>query len=51
VRLVLKLRAARLETPFRVWGSKPVVYGVQIFSLLIGVFEVLSMFNALLFYN
>jgi tryptophan-specific transport protein len=47
VRLVLKVRSDRLKTPFRVWGGKPVVYGVLIFSLLIGVFEVMSIFNAL----
>jgi tryptophan-specific transport protein len=51
VRLVLKLRSDQLETPFRVWGGKPVVYGVLIFSLLIGVFEVMSMFNALPVYT
>jgi tryptophan-specific transport protein len=47
VRLVLKLRTDQLETPFRVWGGKPLVYGVLIFSLFIGVFEVMSMFDAL----
>ena len=47
VRLVLKLRSDQLATGFRVWGGKPVVYGVLMFSLLIGVFEVMSMFNAL----
>ena len=47
VRLVLKLRSNRLDTPFRLWGGKPLVYGVLTFSLLIGVFEVMSMFNAL----
>lgn len=47
VRLVLKLRSDQLETPFRVWGGNPLVYGVLAFSLLIGVFEVMSMFNAL----
>lgn len=47
VRLVLKVRSERLETPFRVWGGKPVVYGVLMVSLLIGVFEVMSMFDAL----
>ena len=46
-RLVLKLRSDQLETPFRVWGGNPLVYGVLAFSLLIGVFEVMSMFNAL----
>jgi tryptophan-specific transport protein len=51
VRLVLKLRSDQLETPFRVWGGKPIVYGVLIFSLLIGVFEVMSMFNALPVYT
>ncbi len=47
VRLVLKLRSDQLETPFRVWGGSPLVYGVLAFSLLIGVFEVMSMFDAL----
>jgi hypothetical protein len=47
VLLVLKVRSDRLETPFQVWGGKPVVYGVLMFSLLIGVFEVMSMFDAL----
>jgi tryptophan-specific transport protein len=51
VRLVLKLRSDQLKTPFRVWGGKPVVYGVLVFSLLIGVFEVMSMFNTLPVYN
>jgi tryptophan-specific transport protein len=46
-RLVLKLRSDQLETPFRVWGGSPLVYGVLAFSLLIGVFEVMSMFDAL----
>ena len=46
-RLVLKLRSDQLETPFRVWGGNPLVYGVLAFSLLNGVFEVMSMFNAL----
>ena len=47
VRLVLKLRSDQVETPFRVWGGSPLVYGVLAFSLLIGVFEVMSMFDAL----
>ena len=47
VRLVLKLRSDQLETPFRVWGGSPLVHGVLAFSLLIGVFEVMSMFDAL----
>jgi tryptophan-specific transport protein len=46
-RLVLKLRSDQLETQFRVWGGSPLVYGVLAFSLLIGVFEVMSMFDAL----
>jgi tryptophan-specific transport protein len=51
VRLVLKLRSDRHTTPFRVWGGKPVVYGVLLSSLLIGMLELMSMFKALPVYN
>ena len=51
VLLVLKLRANRLETPFRVWGGNRLVYGVLTFSLLIGVCEVMSTFNILPVYR
>ena len=51
VLLVLKLRSDGLKTPFRVWGGKPLVYGVLLFALLIGVFEVMSMFKILPVYN
>ena len=51
VMLVLKLRANRLETPFRVWGGNRLVYGVLTFSLLIGVCEVMSTFDILPVYR